>query len=110
MVREGARNAAVKLLRLGDQLGVQHCFTLGPREHLPHADMRPGLAVAGRGHLPAVNRIGVAAEDFALMDDEKAGSEGDACDDSGNGAFTGALAHSLSTLRSSLFSMRSNAS
>jgi hypothetical protein len=72
--------------------------------------MRPGLPIARSRNAPAVNRVGVAAEHFALMDDKKARGKGDACRDPGDWAFTGALAHSLSTLRSSLFSMRSNAS
>ncbi len=110
MIREGARNAAVKLLSFGDKFGVQHCSTFGAGEHLAHADVRAGLPVARCRNAPAVDGVGVAAQHLAFMHDEEAGSERDACRDSGDGAFTGALAHSLSTLRSSLFSMRSNAS
>lgn len=89
MVRQGARNAAVELCGAGEQVGVQHCFTLGAGERLAHADMRPGLPVAGCGHAPAVNRVGIAAKNFALVDDEKAGSEGDSCRDACNWPATG---------------------
>lgn len=72
--------------------------------------MRPGLPVARCRNTPAVNGVGVAAEDFALMHDDEAGSKDDSCDDSGDLAITGALAHSLSALRSSFDSMRSKTS
>lgn len=75
--------------------------------------MRPGLPVAGRRHAPAVDGIGVAAEYFALVDDEEAGGECNACEDSGDWSFTALMRggrHSLSALRSSFDSMRSNTS
>lgn len=49
--------------------------------------MRPGLPITRSRHAPAVNGVCVAAQNLAFVDDKEAGSECDAGDDAGNGAF-----------------------